>query len=89
MKRRGDPNWGKPDSGPVVPVVTEFEKTVDEYRLTPDQYLQSSQLREWARRNKNTKFIHEALLKVWGFEIEAADYVGSHTNNKCKLLTWK
>jgi hypothetical protein len=64
MKRRGDPNWGKPDSGPVVPVVTEFEKTVDEYRLTPDQYLQSSQLREWARRNKNTKFIHEALLKV-------------------------
>ncbi|HTT21610.1 MAG TPA: hypothetical protein VMG82_21965 [Candidatus Sulfotelmatobacter sp.] len=74
MKRRGNPNWGKPELGPVVPVVTEFEKTVDEYKLTPDQYLQSSQLREWARRNKNSKFIPEPLLKAWGFEIEAPDF---------------
>jgi hypothetical protein len=74
MKRRGNPNWGKPDSGQVVPIVTEFEKTVEEYKLTPDQYLQSSQLREWARRNRNSRFIPEALLKAWGFEIEARDY---------------
>jgi hypothetical protein len=74
MKRRGNPNWGKPELGLVVPVVTEFEKTADEYKLTPDQYLQSSQLREWARRNKNSKFIPEALLEAWGFEIEAPDY---------------
>jgi hypothetical protein len=73
MKRRGNPNWGKPVSGPVVPVVTEFEKTVEEYKLAPDQYVQSPQLREWARRNKNSKFIAEALLKAWGFETEAAD----------------
>jgi excisionase family DNA binding protein len=44
MKRRGNPNWGNPESGGVVPIVTEFEKTVDEYNLTLDQYLQSSQL---------------------------------------------
>lgn len=74
MKRRGNPNWGKAESGPVVPVVTEFEKMTNEYKLTPDQYLQSSQLREWARRNKNSKFIPEALLKSWGFEIEAPDF---------------
>ena len=55
MKRRGNPNWGKPESGPVVPVVTEFEKTADEYKLTPDQYLQSSQLREWARGVTSTR----------------------------------
>lgn len=61
-------------SGPVVPVLTEFEKTADEYELTPDQYLQSSELREWARRNPNSKFIPEALLKSWGFEIEKSDY---------------
>ena len=54
--------------------VTEFEKAVDEYKLTPDQYLQSSELREWARRNKNSKFIPEALLEAWGFEIEAPEY---------------
>jgi hypothetical protein len=74
MKRRGNPNWGKLGSGPVGPVVTEFEKTAEEYKLMPDQYLQSSELREWARRNRNSKFIPEALLEAWGFEIEAPDY---------------
>ena len=54
-KRRGNPNWGKPEPiGPVVPVVTSFEQAVKEYKLTPDQYLRSTRLREWARRNKNS-----------------------------------
>lgn len=75
MKRRGNPNWGSPKPiGPSVPVVTEFEKTANEYNLTPDPYLQSSQLREWARRNKNSKFVPETLLKDWRFEIGAPDY---------------
>jgi hypothetical protein len=55
-------------------IIQLFEKTVEEYELTPDQYLQSSQLREWARRNKNSRFIPETLLKAWGFEIEAPEY---------------
>jgi hypothetical protein len=59
---------------PSGTVVTEFEKAADEFKLSPDQYLQSSQLREWARRNKNSKFIPEPLLEAWGFEIEAPDY---------------
>lgn len=74
MKRRGNPNWGKPESASSGPTITEFEKIVDEYKLAPDQYLQSSQLRDWARRNKNSKFIPEVLLKAWGFEIEASDF---------------
>jgi hypothetical protein len=73
MKRRENPNWGKTECGPVVPVVTEFEKKANEYKLARDEYLQSSQLREWARRNRNSRFIPEALLKAWGFEIEAPD----------------
>ena len=68
------PKLGKPESGPVVPVVTEFEKAAEEFKLRPDQYLQSSQLREWARRNRNSKYIPEPLLEAWGFEIEAPDY---------------
>ena len=28
-------------------------------------------LREWARRNKNSKYIPEPLLEAWGFEIES------------------
>ena len=51
-KRRGNPNWGKPEPiGPVVPTITSFELVVKEYKLTPDQYVRSTRLREWARRN--------------------------------------
>ena len=72
-KRRGNPNWGKPEPiGPVVPTVTSFEQVVKEFKLTPDQYVRSTRLREWARRNKNSKYIPEALLEAWGFEIESA-----------------
>ena len=71
-KRRGNPNWGKPEPiGPVVPTVTSFEQAVKEYKLEPDQYVRSTRLREWARRNKNSKYIPEPLLEAWGFEIES------------------
>jgi hypothetical protein len=71
-KRRGNPNWGKPEPiGPVVPTVTSFEQVVKEFKLTPDQYIRSTRLREWARRNKNSKYIPEPLLEAWGFEIES------------------
>ena len=71
-KRRGNPNWGKPEPiGPVIPIVASFEQAVKEFKLTPDQYLRSTRLREWARRNKNSKYIPEPLLEAWGFEIES------------------
>src|SRR5215469_3140405 len=71
-KRRGNPNWGKPEPiGPVIPVVTSFEQAVKEFKLQPDQYIRSTRLREWARRNKNSKYIPEPLLEAWGFEIES------------------
>ena len=57
--------------GPITPTVTEFEQVVREYKLSPDQYLRSTRLREWARRNKNSKYIPEPLLEAWGFEIES------------------
>ncbi|HLQ51037.1 MAG TPA: hypothetical protein VK738_12060 [Terriglobales bacterium] len=70
-KRRGNPNWGKPEPiGPIIPVVTSFEQAVKEFKLSPDQYQRSIRLREWARRNKNSKYIPEPLLQAWGFEIE-------------------
>jgi hypothetical protein len=48
--------------------VTSFEEAVKELKLQPDQYLRSTRLREWARRNKDSKFIPESLLQAWGFE---------------------
>ena len=62
-KRRGNPNWGKPEPiGPVVPTITSFEQIVKEYKLTPDQYVRSTRLREWARRYKNSQFVKEYKL---------------------------
>ena len=70
MGRRGNPNWGKPvPSGPALPAATSFEEAVKKLKLRPDQYVQSPRLREWARRNKDSKFIPESLLQAWGFEI--------------------
>jgi len=72
-KRRGNPNWGKPEpNGPVVPTITEFEQITREFKLQPDQYITSTRLREWASRNKNSKFIPEPLLQEWGFEVESS-----------------
>ena len=71
-KRRGNPNWGKPEPiGPVVPTITEFEQVVKEFKLAPDQFIRSTRLREGARKNKNSKYIPEPLLEAWGFEIES------------------
>jgi hypothetical protein len=74
-KRRGNPNWGKPEPiGLVAPTITEFEQVVQKFNLQPDQYLRSTRLREWANRHKNSKYIPESLLEAWGFDIEMTLY---------------
>ena len=71
-KRRGNPNWGKPEmNGPAIPTISEFEQVAREFNLKPEQYIHSTQLREWASRNRNSKFIPESLLEAWGFEVES------------------
>lgn len=73
VRRRGNPNWGKPEMpGPVVVSPTLFEVTAEEFRLTPDQYVHSARLQEWARSNKNSKYVPEALLEAWGFEVDSS-----------------
>lgn len=72
-KRRGNPNWGKPEpNGPVIPAITEFDRMIRQLNLRPDQYIRSVELREWASRNKNSKFIPQHLLEEWGFEVDTA-----------------
>jgi hypothetical protein len=72
-KRRGNPNWGKPETTmQVAPTITEFEQVVHTLHLRPEEYVRSTRLREWANRNRNSKYIPEPLLEAWGFEIEMA-----------------
>ena len=69
MSRKGNPNWGKRmPFGPVVPALCAFAEAVKELKLQPEQYVHSMPLREWARRNWNSKFIPESLLQAWGFD---------------------
>jgi hypothetical protein len=57
----------------VTTVVTPsaFEQQVRKLDLTPDQYEQSTRLREWARHNMNSKYVPEDLLKAWGLTLVA------------------
>lgn len=72
-KRRGNPNWGKPELyTPSAPTVTAFEKVVQELKLKPDQYLSSSQLRVWVMQHKNSRFVPEALLEAWGLQVDSS-----------------
>jgi hypothetical protein len=69
-KRRGNPNWGKPErSGVLLPTATEFEQAVRKFELKPNEYVNSVRLREWAQRNRHSKYIPESLLKAWGLEV--------------------
>jgi hypothetical protein len=69
-KKRGNPNWGKPDmqAAPVVP--TSFEEVVKKLRLSPADYEGSLTLKEWVRKHKDQKYIPDDLLKLWGFEVK-------------------
>ena len=71
-KRRGNPNWGKPATmEAAAPTITEFEQVVHTFNLRPEEYVRSTRLREWANRNKNSKYIPEPLLEAWGLEVES------------------
>jgi hypothetical protein len=68
-KKRGNPNWCKPvHGGPVGP--TSFEEVVRKLRLSPEDYEGSLTLKEWARKNKDQKYIPDDLLKLWDFEVK-------------------
>jgi hypothetical protein len=85
MSRSGNPDWGKAvPFSPMVPTLSAFEEAVKELKLQPDQYLHSTRLREWAQRNRNSKFIPESLLKAWGFETTKQPFISYSTT-----ILWK
>ena len=68
VKRRGNPNWGKPEPLPFGPSTTSFEAVVKSLGLSPDQYENSIKLKEWVGRNKDQKYVPPDLLEAWGFK---------------------
>jgi len=74
-KKRGNPNWGKPDLNTAHHAQpTSFEEVVRKWQLLPDQYVTSPQLKDWVRRNKEQKYVPLDLLKAWGFDSDGSLY---------------
>lgn len=68
-KRRGNPNWGKPEPFLLGPIVTSFDALVKSLGLTPDQYQNSKVLKDWVGRHKDQKYVPLDLLEAWGFKV--------------------
>jgi hypothetical protein len=70
-KKRGNPNWGKPDvnantyTGP-----TSFDEVVKKLRLSPEEYENSVQLKDWVQKNKDQKYVPPELLLAWDLEVK-------------------
>ena len=70
-KKRGNPNWGKPEGAVVANAApTSFEDIVKKLRLRRVDYLSSEQLKDWVRKNKDRKYVPLDLLEAWNFEAE-------------------
>ena len=68
-KKRGNPSWGKPDFHSTARIqANSFEEIVRKLRLLPEQYVNSVQLKDWVRKNKDQKYVPSDLLKAWDFE---------------------
>jgi hypothetical protein len=70
-KKRGNPNWGKPELN-TVPYMsaTSFEEVARQLCLSPQQYRNSAQLRDRAQKNKDHKYVPPGLLELWGLEVK-------------------
>jgi hypothetical protein len=57
-KKRGNSDWGKPE-GNTVPYTgtSSFEAVIKKLHLSPTEYEGSIPLQEWARKNKDQKYV--------------------------------
>jgi hypothetical protein len=70
-KHRGNPNWCRPQSSGVAPSLSTFEHVVRSLGLTPEKYIDSSELKQWVIQNKDHKYVPPELLTAWGVEVKS------------------
>lgn len=69
--RRGDPTWTRSLPVVVTPAgASTFEHLVAMLGLAPGEYEDSTALREWARKNKNDRYVPSELLQAWKFTVD-------------------
>jgi hypothetical protein len=49
---------------------SSFERVVASLQLSPEQYQDSAELRDWVLRNKDEKYVPPDLLKAFGFQVD-------------------
>jgi hypothetical protein len=68
-KRYVTQSWG---NAGIVPVkracASSFEAIAQSLGLSPREYEGSPELREWARINRERKYVPANLLMAWGFD---------------------
>lgn len=70
-KRFVDRNWGPNGIAPMPKKrATSFDEIVKIMGLTPAQYANSAQLKEWVRANREQRYVPVDLLTAWGFDGE-------------------
>jgi hypothetical protein len=71
-KKRGNPTWGKAEGNPLPYAgMSSFEEVVKKLRLSPTEYESSIDLKQWAQKNKDLKYVPSHLLQAWGLDVEA------------------
>lgn len=81
--RRGDPNWTRPLPVAAKPAgASTFEHLAAMLGFAPDECEDSTVLREWARKNKNNRYVPSELLQAWGFTVDTGPEpsLGHHHN---------
>jgi hypothetical protein len=73
VRKRGNPNWGKPEPFVLGGTISSFDALVKSLGLTPDQYQNSITLKEWVTRNKDQKYVPLDLLEAWGFKVSVSE----------------
>jgi hypothetical protein len=81
VRRRGNPNWGRPAQPPPV-LATEFEEQVRHLGLTKETCAASTQLRNWCECNRNRCYIPESLLATWGIHVHPCAGDETHLRRK-------
>lgn len=71
MKRKGNPNWGRPMVQPIrYPAnITQFEALVLRHNLSFDNQqaiLETPAIRQFVRKHANTRYVPEWLLDAMG-----------------------
>jgi len=61
--------WSSGGSINVAPSISEFDALVARLGLTEEQFADSAELKAFAKRYRNTKFIPEWLLDRWGYRV--------------------